>query len=387
MTTWLDNASSAYPRPREVSRAVARWCRDEGGNPRRPDHSHARHAASRIERTRAALARFIGAADPSRLCFVQNATDGLNGAIFGVLARRHGRVICGPLEHNSVTRPLTHAIRQGLCSGVDVLDLDADFRLQPRALEEAIDERTALVVIGHVSNVLGVAQDVAALARVCREREVPLLVDAAQSVGLLDIDVEAWGVDMLAFSGHKGLYGPTGAGGLYVDASVDLSPWRVGGTGGFRSDLDAQPLEMPWRLEAGTLNDLSIAGLEAGLEFVRRRGAARLRNHALRLARRLLTHLAAMNGVVVYNRAPDVGIVSFNVGNWPPLEVVRVLDETFGCVVGGGLSCSPHAHRYIGTQEEGAVRVSVGWFNHEADIDRLVEALERLAEVDIHVEV
>jgi selenocysteine lyase/cysteine desulfurase len=308
--------------------------------------------------------------------FTSNATDALNGAIAGVLAGAPGAVVTTPLEHNSVMRPLRRHAGE-----VRMVRPDESFRIRPAALEAVLDDDVRLVVVGHASNVVGVAQDLGALAAVCRARGVPFLVDASQSVGVLDLDVS--GIDLAAFSGHKNLYGPGGVGVLYVDPAVDLPPWRVGGTGGYASDLETQPDALPWRLEAGTPNGAGIVGLLAGLRFVRERGLARIRQHHFNLARRLLAQLVILDNVEVHNPDPDLALVSFSLRGWDPLEVARVLDESFDIAVGAGLSCAPDAHRWLGTSG-GALRVSGGLFNTEADIDALGAAIAQMAEMDVY---
>lgn len=385
MTVHLDNAAFTFPKPPQVVDAVASFLRDEGVNPGRGAYRAAQRASARVEAARQEVARLIGVSDERRLAFTYNATDGLNGAMAGVLGGSSGgNVVTTPLEHNSVMRPLRQARARGCCAEIRFVELDAEFHVQPAALAAAMDADTRLVVCHHVSNVLGVAQDVRALSAVCRERGVPLLVDAAQSVGVLEVDVGAWDVDMLTFSGHKNLYGAGGVGVLFVGARVDLPPWRVGGTGGFASDLEMQPSELPWRYEAGTLNGAGIAGLQAGLRYVNERGLARVRQHHFNLARRLLAQLVVLPNVKILNAAPDVALVSFNVEGWPPTEVARVLDESFDIAVGAGLSCAPDAHRFTGTFPSGAVRVSAGLFNTEADIDALATAVMHMAEMDVY---
>lgn len=379
---YLDNAATSSPKPPAVIEAVAASLREDDGNPGRGVHGAARRARDRVEQARADVAAFIGASDPRRLVFTLNATDALNGAISGMLGTRAGAVVVTPFEHNAVMRPLRAALARGQCTALRVAPVDEALRLQPAALASMLDEDVRLVVVSHVSNVTGVAHDVHALADVCRARGVTLLVDASQSVGVLDLDAAR--IDLLAFSGHKNLYGPTGVGVLHVGDGVDLAPWRMGGTGGFASDLPLQPSEMPWRLEAGTVNLPGIAGVAAGVGFVRERGGARVRQHHFNLTRRLMAHLVTLDRVEVLSASPDVALVSFRLRGWDPLEVARVLDETFGIAVGAGLSCAPDAHRALGTHPDGALRASAGLLSTEADIDALGEAVARIADMEVY---
>lgn len=379
---YFDNAATSSPKPSSVIEAVAASLRDESGNAGRGVHRASRRASDRVEQARADVAAFIGARDAARVAFTLNATDALNGAISGVLAGTPGAVVVTPLEHNAVMRPLRAMRARGACSDIRVAPLDPRRRLTPVALAPLLTDDVRLVVVSHVSNVTGTAQDVPALAAACRARGVPLLVDASQSVGVLELDVS--GLDLVAFSGHKNLYGPSGIGVLYVGDEVDLPPWRVGGTGGYASELPTQPDALPWRYEAGTLAAPAIAGLAAGVAFVREWGLERARRHHLDRLERLLGHLSVLPSVEVLEPRPDVALVSFRLRGWDPLDVARVLDDTFGIAVGAGLSCAPDAHAHLGTRPLGAVRVSAGLFTTEADIDALGEALARLAEMDIY---
>lgn len=379
---YLDHAATSSPKPPAVVEAVAASLRDDCGNAGRGVHRASRRAAHRIEQARADVAAFIGARDAARVAFTLNATDALNGAIAGVLSGRPGAVVVTPLEHNAVMRPLRALRARGACTDIRVAPLDAGHRLAPAALLPLLTDDVRLVVVSHVSNVTGAAQDVPPLAAVCRARGVPLLVDASQSAGVLDLDVSE--LDLVAFSGHKNLYGPSGVGVLYVGEGIDLPPWRFGGTGGYASHRPTQPDELPWRFEAGTLPAPAIAGLAAGVAFVRAWGLARARRHHLDLVGRLMARLGTLEAVEVLSPSTDVALVSFNLRGWAPLDVARVLDDTFGIAVGAGLSCSPDAHAHLGTLPAGAVRVSAGLHTTEADIDALGEALTRLAEIDIY---
>lgn len=378
----LDNAATSSPKPPAVVEAVTAALSGLAGSPGRGVHQAARRVTSAVERARAEVAAFIGAPDAARLAFTLNATDAINAAVFGVLAERPGAVVVTPLEHNAVMRPVRRAQARGWATGVRTAPLDAGRRVDLDGFTHLLAEDVRLVVVSHVSNVTGGAQDVSTLARACRARGVPLLVDASQSVGVLDIDASE--IDLLAFSGHKNLCGPSGVGVLFVGEGMALAPWRVGGTGGFASDLPTQPAAMPWQQEAGTPNVPGILGLAAGVAFVRERGLARVRQHHFNLTRRLMAHLACLDAVEVLHAEPEVALVSFRLAGWSPLEVARVLDETFDIAVGAGLSCAPDAHAFLGTAPDGAVRASAGLFSTEADIDALGEAVARLAEMEVY---
>jgi selenocysteine lyase/cysteine desulfurase len=238
-----------------------------------------------------------------------------------------------------------------------------------------------LVVVNHASNVLGVVQDLAPVAERARVAGAMLLVDASQSAGLVPFAMDALGADLVAFSGHKGLYGPMGTGVLLVGPRARLEPIRQGGTGGWKSDDPEQPRDFPVGYEAGTINGVGIAGLAAGVGFVRERGGeSRLAEHGRALAARAIEGLLALGRKVkVLSTRPDVGIVSFNLEGWPPAEVATILDESFGIAVGAGLSCTPSAHRLAGTFPDGALRASFGAFNGETDADALVHAVRQVS--------
>lgn len=380
---YLDNAATSYPKPPSVVDAVAASLRADAGSSGRGVHAGARRVSAAIEQARAEVAAFIGAPDAARVAFTAGATDSLNGAIAGILSVAPGAVVVTPLEHASVMRPLRAAQARGACTEVRSAPLDAGRRLDIDRFRAMLDDDVRLAIVSHVSNVIGVAHDVSAAAAACRERGVPLLVDATQSVGVLDLDAARF--DLLAFSGHKNLCGPGGVGVLHVGEGVALPPWRVGGTGGFASDRLTHPVELPWRYEAGTPNASGIAGLAAGLAFVRERGLARVRQHHFNLTRRLLSQLVILEPhLEVLEAAPDIALVSFRLRGWSPVDVARVLDESFGIAVGAGLSCAPDAHAFLGTLPDGAVRASAGLLSTEADVDALGSALTEMAAMEVY---
>jgi cysteine desulfurase family protein len=384
--TYLDNAAFSFPKPAAVAEAVTRAVAEEAGNPGRGVYALARRSENVVTAAREAVAALLGASDPSRVVFTHNATDSLNGAIAGLLRARPGRVVTTPLEHNSVMRPLRAAMRRGECHGLEEVALDAQFHVDLAAFEASVREPgVSLAVVSHASNVLGCAQPLEPLSAACRAAGVPLVVDAAQSAGVLDLPVSSLELDVVAFSGHKALYGPGGVGVLYVRQGLQIEPWREGGTGGHASEADEQPSEMPWRLEAGTMNVVGIAGLLAGVQWVQKAGLPAVRQQHTRLARRLLSQLVVQPHVRVLNPAPEVGLVSFTVDGWEPTEVARVLADSFDIAVGAGLSCAPAAHRHVGTlQAGGAVRASFGLHNTDQDVDVLAAAVERIAAAEVY---
>ena len=374
---YLDNAATSHPKPVQVYDRMDRFAREVGANPGRSGHRMAGQAEAEIAEVRRLLTTLFGGSNPSRLVFTLNATDALNMALKGVLT--HGdHVVTSLLEHNSVARPLNAMESAGMVTVTRVRP-GPDGTLDPGTIDAAINDRTRLVALGQASNVLGTAQPIADIGAVVRGRDRLFLVDAAQSAGVLPIDVGQDAVDLLAFTGHKGLLGPVGTGGLYVGDRVSPRPWREGGTGG-DSALDLQPAEYPNALEAGTPNTVGIAGLGEAVRVIDAHGVASMGAHERRLAVRLRDALekdtrVSLRGPRPSEAAARTGIVSFTLAGHAPSEVGAILDASFGIAVRTGLHCAPGAHRFLGTFPEGTVRVSPGPFNTEDDIDALVAAL------------
>jgi len=370
---YFDHGATSFPKPAAVGRAMMEYLDGIGGTYGRAAYLQAQDASRIVFETRERLARRFGIPDSSRIVFTLNATHALNLAIQGI-SPEGGAVLVSPLEHNSVMRPLsTLARRRGL--RVEVLPHDPrDGRILPERLALRGDER--LAVVSHQSNVNGVIQPVSAL----RERlgAVPLLLDAAQSAGELDIDVSRDGADMLALSGHKHLMGPTGTGALYVREGIELEPLMPGGTGS-RSESTRQPEAMPDRLEGGTPNLAGIAGLGAALTFMEERGP----RPSGPMAVEALSRLASVPGVTTFGAADPAfqgGLFSFNIAGLAPSEAARRLFERHGLAVRAGLHCSPAAHETLGTLAAGGtVRCGFGWFHDEPSIDLLVGCISDVA--------
>jgi len=379
---YLDNAATSFPKPPEVAHAIARLLTESAGNPGRSGHGLALAAERVVEDARRRLAALFGVADPARIAFTLNATDALNLALWGLLAPGD-RVVTTSVEHNAVVRPL-HAlaatrgvvVERAACAPDGSLDLDDLTRVVARA-------KTRLVVVNHASNVVGTVLPVREAAAIAHAHGAAFLLDAAQTAGVLPIDVRALGVDLLAFPGHKGLLGPTGTGGLYVAPGVRLTPLRQGGTG-TRSEDERHPEEMPQVLEAGTPNTVGIAGLGAAVAYLEARGVADVRAHELARTGRLLAGLGEIPGVRVHGPLDPtrrVSAVSITLAGWEPNDVAAVLDGSFGIAVRAGLHCAPLAHRTIGTFPRGTVRLSPGPFTTEAEIDGALAALRSIAGV------
>lgn len=383
MTIYLDNAATSWPKPPAVYETLGTFLQSAGANPGRAGHRMAAAAATTIAETRLALARLLNAEAPERIVFAHNATDALNLAILGLL-RPGDHAVTSTMEHNSVARPLALAIANG--AEVTKVPSPSDGIVRPADLAAALRPNTRLIAVTHASNVTGAIQPIPALAEIAHARGAFLLVDGAQTVGAMPVDVQALGVDLLAFPGHKALMGPPGTGGLYIGPRVtpdDLVPIRAGGTG-LRSEDDHQPAALPWRYESGTLNTVGIAALGVGLRWLADQGIESIRTHDARLTARLITGLEQIPGVRLYLPGGDptltqAAVVSFTLNGWDPAEIGAVLDQAFDIACRTGLHCAPDACKTIGAFPGGTVRLSPGPFTTDADIDTTLTAISDIA--------
>jgi len=376
---YLDNAATSWPKPESVYRAMDEFLRKNAGSPGRGSHSMALAAGEIVEETRLLIARLINVGEKERIIFTLNCTDALNLGLKGLL-RPGDHVITSCIGHNSLVRPLRKLELQGV--KVTRLPPSPDTGvMSAQDIEAAIIKETKLVVVTHASNVTGVIQPIEEYGIVAREHNLIFMVDAAQTAGKHPIDVQASNIDLLGFSGHKGLLGPPGTGVLYIGNQVDLDSLREGGTGSY-SEQEEQPLTLPDRYESGTLNSLGICGLGAGLKFIFSEGLERIRVHEQDLTDRLIEGLSHIPGVNLYT-AKDVSkqapVISFNIEGYEPGEVGVILDQAFDIKVRTGLHCAPAAHRTLGTYPLGTIRLSPGYFNTVAEITLTLQAVERIA--------
>ena len=376
---YLDNAATTFPKPECVYKAMDKFLREKGANPGRAGHRMSVEAEQEIEKARVTVARFLGIKGPERMIFTFSATDALNMGIKGLL-NEGDHVITSRLEHNSVSRPLDGLENRGVITVTRVENSDDGF-ICADDIKKAIRSNTRLIVCTHASNVLGTIQPIREIGEVAREREVIFMVDAAQTMGVCRIDVEKQYIDMLAFTGHKGPFGPPGSGGLYVGERVELRAWREGGTG-FEPESLSQPDTLPYKLESGTPNSVGIIGLKTGLEFCIKEGIDKIREHERKLALTLIRALETDDRFEIYGGLDGdrkVGIVSINIKGLQPGEVGAILDNTFNIAVRSGMHCAPYIHREIGTFPEGMVRISPGYFNTMEEIEETISGLKEIA--------
>jgi len=379
---YLDNAATSFPKPESVYQALDRFARTDLANPGRAGHKMALASERVLDDCRHRLNQLFHGVAPERFVFTLNCTDALNMAFKGVL-RRGDHVITSNLEHNSVSRPLRQMELDGFIT-LTRLAADGGGTLDPDAVRQAVTPQTRLLALTHASNVTGTIQPIAEFGTIAREHDLLFLVDAAQTAGAVPIDVQALGIDLLAFPGHKSLLGPTGTGALYVGPRAKVGAWREGGTGG-DSASETQPREFPYYLEGGTPNVLGVAGLAAGIQYVEQQGIEKIRRHEVDLTDRLRQKLDAMGGFTVFGHtdpARRVGTLSFCCTTndaFTPLVLGGILDNSFDIAIRPGLHCAPYIHRALGTFPDGAIRVSPGPFSTPDDIDRLAAALAEVA--------
>ena len=377
---YLDNAASSWPKPDETWRAMEHFMRSVGANPGRSGHRLSVEAGRILIEARDALAELFGIDDPLRIVFTRNATESLNLAIHGIL-KPGDHCITTSMEHNSVMRPLRQLEKKGL--ELNVVPCSPQGILDPQEIKKAVKKNTRLIVLTHASNVVGTLMPIAEVGEIARAHGIPFCIDAAQTAGAYPIDVQKMYIDLLAFTGHKSLYGPQGTGGLYISEGLEekLDPLMQGGTGS-RSESQEQPDFMPDKYESGTPNTAGVAGLSAGARFCLAQGVTHIRAKEEGLTRMLIEGLRSIPGVTLYGSKDakrQVAICSFTSRDLSPSEITMKLDEELNIMSRPGLHCAPAAHQTINTSPEGTVRLSPGYFNTEEDIAVALEAVEKIA--------
>ena len=374
---YLDNAATTLQKPPQVVDAVVQ-AMGSFGNSARGTHEGALAASRIIYDTRCKLASLFGCKRADHVAFTCNSTEALNAAIHGCI-RSGEHVISTDLEHNSVLRPLYRLEAE---ENVSVSFVPADKRgnIDYADFERLLRPETRTVVCTHASNLTGNVLDLARIGAFAHAHGLLFIVDASQSAGVLPIDMEKMHIDVLCFTGHKSLMGPQGTGGLCVREGVDIRPWKVGGTG-VQTYSAAQPAQMPTRLEAGTLNGHGIAGLGASLDFLRETGIDTIHAHETALLRRFVAGAREIPGVTLYGDfdRERTAVAALNIGSLDSGEVSDILAEDYGIATRPGAHCAPRLHRALGTEEQGAVRFSFGWYNTEEEVDEALRAVREIA--------
>ena len=375
---YLDSSATSFLKPPQVAEAVFRSF-NTIGNAGRGAHAPTLNASRLIYDTREKLAALFGTPDPSRIAFTCNATEALNIAIHGAIHPGE-HVITTACEHNSVLRPLYLKEKEG--TELTIIPADKKGRIRYDLLESSVKSNTSAIVLTHASNLSGNVTDLAFVSNFAKKHGLLLIVDASQTAGSLPINVVKMGIDILCFTGHKGLFGPQGTGGLYVREGLTLSPLKSGGSGIHSFDRQ-HPTDMPTALEAGTLNGHGIAGLNAGLDYILSTGVKNIHAKEISLARRFVNGISDISDLKLYGdidaplRTP---IISLNIGNMSSASVSDILWEDYEICVRAGAHCAPLMHKTFGTEKQGAVRFSFSCFNTEAEIDTAIRAMHESAE-------
>lgn len=376
---YLDNAATTRTKPQSVVDAVVEAL-GSMGNAARGTHGSALRSGRAIFDARFRLAQLFGCHDPQRVAFTANSTEALNMAIGGLICPGD-HVISTDLEHNSVLRPLYH-LEETAGVSLSFVPADRQGRVDYQDFERLIRPETRAIVCTHASNLTGNVLDLERIGAIAKAHGLLFIVDASQSAGCFPIQAEKWGVDVLCFTGHKGLMGPQGTGGLWVREGVDIRPLKVGGSG-VQSYSKTHPEEMPTRLEAGTLNGHGLAGLAAALAWIQETGVETIHSREIALARRFYDGVADIPSVTMYGDFSTwerTAIVTLNIGDEDSGSISDALAEDYDIATRPGAHCAPRMHQALGTVEQGAVRFSFSWFNTEEEVDRAIQAVKELAQ-------
>ncbi len=377
---YLDNAATSFPKPPSVETALLDFYHHLGASAGRGIYPRAVLTGRLLDDARKLLASLFNIQKPNQVIFTLNATDALNLAIKGIDWHAGDSAVVSMMEHNSVLRPL-HALKNRKGIKITKVKASAEGLVDPVELANALDSHTKLIALVHASNVSGTIQPIAEVGEIARRKGIPFLVDAAQSAGAVPIDVEAMKIDLLAFPGHKALFGPSGTGGLYIREGLDLDTLREGGTGS-QSEHEVQPEFLPDRYEPGSHNALGIAGWKAGLEFILKEGIDQIRTREEALAQQFLEGAAKIRNLIVYGpraSAQRVAVVSVRLDEYAPVELSHRLFERGGLMTRSGLHCAPGAHQALNTYPLGTTRFSFGYFNTPEDVDQALAVLSGLA--------
>lgn len=375
---YFDNSATTFPKPEIVYNSIMTSMREYGANPGRSGHKLALRASRGIFDTRESLCKLFNIKNPMNIVLTFNATESLNIGIKGVL-KPGDHVITTTMEHNSVLRPITYMEKYGIES--TIIEADSKGRINPKDIESAIKKNTKLIVTTHVSNLTGTIMPIEDIGIIAKNHGVIYMVDAAQSAGVYDIDIQKLNIDLLAFPGHKGLLGPQGTGGLYVREGLDLEGFMQGGTGSASHSL-IQPDIYPDKLESGTTNAPGIIGLGAGINYILEKGIHNIREHEENVTTHFIEEALKIEGLKLYGpltKEEQGAVVALNIKDADSSEISYILDQEYDIAVRPGLHCAPLAHRTIGSLEQGAVRFSFGIFNTHDEIEFAIKALKEIA--------
>jgi cysteine desulfurase/selenocysteine lyase len=379
---YFDNAATSWPKPEGVAASMTAFLNDIGANPGRSGHRLSVKASRVVYETRELIARMFGVRDPLRITFAHNITGALNRALHGIL-RPGDHIITSSMEHNSMMRPLRALEKMGV--ELTILPCTGQGELDPEEARKAIKGNTKLIALLHASNVTGTLLPIKEIGSLTRSHNLLFLVDTAQTAGAVPVNMEADDIDLLAFTGHKSLYGPTGTGGLIIGERVDLSqfhPEIMGGTGSW-SEKEEQPTFLPDKFESGTLNAVGLAGLLTSVHWLLEKGVKKIQKEKEQLSKYVINNLMSLSGVTVYgtlNERTMTSVVSFTVKDISPSEIGRRLDEEYNIFCRVGLHCAPSAHKTIGTFPAGTVRFGLGVFNTKDEIDYSLQAIHTIIE-------
>jgi cysteine desulfurase family protein len=377
---YLDNAATTFPKPVSILNEMIETYIRMGVSPGRGSYDLSVVAEEFVNRVRIQVCHFFGGDDPSRVVFAYNATDALNLLIQGLI-EPGCHVVSSRLEHNSVLRPLHHFQELGTIH-FNLVPFDSQGFVDPDEIASSITSKTRFVILNHGSNVLGTVQPVERIGALCKQREVPFILDVTQTAGILPIDMRKWGVNAVAFTGHKSLYGPTGIGGLVLNRNLNVRTTRFGGTG-VDSDSLIHSQDYPHRLEAGTINLLGVIGLSSCIRYLETVGLEKLYAQEMSLTKRLRDGLSSLKKVRLYctqsleNHLP---LLTCNIQGMDPEQVSAILDGDFGIATRAGLHCAPLVHQDLGTSPSGGVRFSLSFFNTLEHIDQVLEAMASISQ-------
>ncbi|MGF7186278.1 cysteine desulfurase family protein [Desulfitispora alkaliphila] len=380
---YLDNAATSWPKPPQVMNAMQNYFYKVGGSPGRSGHFLSVEAGKIVFEARELLAELFNAPDPQRIVFTKNATEGLNFVLLTLL-KPGDHIITTSMEHNSVMRPLRYLERKGI--EVTVVQCDGEGRVSLDDLKKSIKAHTKMIVVNHASNIVGTVQPVDKIGKIAKEHKCIFVVDCAQTAGSINIDLAKMNIDIVAFTGHKGLLGPQGTGGLCLNSNIDLPPLLYGGTGS-NSETETQPIHMPDKLESGTLNTIGIAGLSAGVKFILNTGISKIESYDQQITQYFIDEILKYPELELYGPREAIektGVISVNLKGVVCSEVGTILDRFFNIMTRTGLHCAPTAHKTIGTfSQGGTIRFGLGYFNTEKEVKKTIDALEEIIEKNI----